>query len=379
MGSSSTVTTSAWPSRRLVLLVVLALLAAACSGGERPTLGGPATSDGGVDTAIPNRRDDIPPADDDSGEDGSDAMGDGSDGSVSTSTTEVGSGDGTTTTYPPVAEPTTPPPPGVGAVLSPSGVLVLVTGQIAGGYVIETPCGGTTTIPWGQPIGPVRVVLDPGHGGDEQGAIGSTGLTEAELNLALSRRLAAELTARSIPVALTRNSDYRIPIRRRAALADALAPAAFVSIHHNSPASAPSTEPGTEVYVQTGSDRSSRLGGLLYESVVDALEQFDVEWSSRVDAGVLTVVNDDGLDAYGINRHPQAPTALIEMAYLGNPKEETLLASEEYLVVASRALADAIENFLLTEEPGSGFVATPRQFNPSASTGGSGGCVDPVL
>ncbi|MGI9598222.1 MAG: N-acetylmuramoyl-L-alanine amidase family protein, partial [Acidimicrobiales bacterium] len=284
-----------------------------------------------------------------------------------------------TVPYPEITDEITPAQGGVRALLSPTGVLVGVTGQTSSGYVVETPCGGVTTLVWGQPIAGAQVVLDPGHGGDEAGANEGGQLTEAELNLRLARRTAAELTERSISVVLTRNGDYRIPISRRAALADSIGPEAFVSIHHNTPASRPSPQPGTEVFVQTASDRSRRLGGLLYEEVFGALSQFDVEWTSRDDAGVLSVVNDDGEDAYGIARYPTTTSALIEMAYLGNEKEAVLLATDDYLEAAAIALADGIQRFLTTEEPGTGFVDQPRVFNPSGVTGGTTGCVDPPL
>ena len=263
--------------------------------------------------------------------------------------------------------------------MSPAGVLVQVTAESDEGYVVTSPCGSPVVIPWGTPIGPVQVVIDPGHGGDEEGAVAESGLTEAELNLDLARRTAAELTRRSISVALTRNGDYRIPIRVRSALADALAPAAFVSIHHNTPASAPSPTPGTEVFVQSSSEQSRRLGGVLYEDVVAALGNFDVEWTARTDAGVLTVLDDQGDDSYGINRYPTTPSALVEMAYLGNPREAALLATDEYRDAAAVALADGLERFLTTDEAGSGFVDAPRSFTPSGETGGTDGCVDPVL
>ena len=349
-----------------------ALVVGACSGGERPTLieqTGAASLPGGITTAP-----------------------DGSDGPSGTTEATTGGADtgpaSTGTTGPSAVDPegtqpttaeTLPRTPGLGAVLSPTGILVRVEAETSSGYVVETPCGVPATISWGQPIGPVQVVIDPGHGGDEQGAVAETGLTEADLNLDLARRTAAELTRRGVAVALTRNGDYRIPISRRAALADALGAEAFVSIHHNSPASAPSPTPGTEVYVQSGSDPSRRLGGLLYEEVVAELSQFDVEWTSRSDAGVLVVLDGVGEDAYGIARYPTTPSALIELAYLGNPKEVALLVTDDYREAAAGALADGLERYLTTTDPGSGFVASPRRTDPGTDTGGTEGCVDPAL
>lgn len=283
------------------------------------------------------------------------------------------------TTYPEITADTTPPAAEERALITPTGVLVGLAGRTDAGFVVETPCGGLTEVAVGQVVSPMQVVIDPGHGGDEDGAVASTGLTEAELNLALARRTRDELDAKGIASILTRDGDYRIPITQRAALADRIAPAAFISIHHNTPASRPSETPGTEVYVQNGSEVSRRLGGLLYEEVFTALDQFDIAWTSRDDAGVLVVLNSEGDDSYGIARYPTTPSALVELAYLGNDAEVEFLATQEYLDVAAAAMADALERFLTTDDPGSGFVDEPRIFDPSGLTGGSTGCVDPAL
>lgn len=284
------------------------------------------------------------------------------------------------TTFPEITDETLPVEDGVFAVRSPTGVLLAVTGRTVAGRVVTTPCGNTTVLAGGDPVTDIQVVIDPGHGGDEAGAADVPELTEAMLNLDLARRTVAELEARSITAAMTRDADYRIPIRQRAALADAIAPEIFISIHHNTPASRPSSEPGTEVYVQEGSAESARLGGLLYEEVMAALSTFDdVEWTARDDAGVLVVLNDEGEDAYGIARYPTTPSALVEMAYLGNPSEAAMLATPEYLEVGAVALADGIERYLTSEAVGTAAAEQPRIFNPGGLTGGTTGCIDPAL
>lgn len=358
-------------------LALATLAVGACSSGERPTF---VDQGGAVDTipagtTNPRGTGDADP----SAATASTPMTGDAEAMSTVEPGQGGPGGEGTTTLPPITDDTLPRTPGLGAVLSPTGVLVEIEAETASGYVVRTPCGGRATIPWGQPLGPVQVVIDPGHGGDEQGAVGGTGLTEAELNLDVARRTATELTRRSIVVVLTRNGDYRVPISRRAALADALGAAAFVSIHHNTPASAPSAEPGTEVFVQSTSDPSRRLGGLVYEEVVDELSQFDVEWTSRSDAGVLMVLDQDGADAYGIARYPSTPSALVELAYIGNPREEALLVTDDYREAAAEALADGIERYLTTSDPGSGFIASPRRTEVGTDTGGTDGCVDPPL
>lgn len=226
-----------------------------------------------------------------------------------------------------------------------------------------------------------EVVIDPGHGGDESGALGPSGETEADLNLNVARRAAAILDSRGITVALTRTSDYRVPIRVRAAIADQLGASVLVSVHHNAPTPTPgpANGPGTEVFIQANSEESRRLGGLLYDEIVAALGVFDADWASRTDAGVLTVVNDSGEDAYGVNRYPETTSALAELAYLSNPTEAVVLATDEYRQAAASAVATAIVRFLETDAEGSGFIAEPRLFTPSGATGGDEGCVDPPL
>lgn len=356
--------------RRSIVAGALALAAATagCAVGERPTLvegGQGAASLPGIDNATPGSTDL-----------GSDPAG--GEGEAIAMGTDNDLGAGPTGTLPAPAD-TFPAPGGMTAAITPTGVLVEVVAAYDAGLVVTTPCGETTTVTGATAVGPVDVVLDPGHGGDERGAVASTGLTEADLNLRVARQAAAELTDRGWSVVLTRDGDHRVPISRRAALADAVAPEVLVSIHHNTPASAPSPKPGTEVYVQSTSDDARRLGGLLYEEVVDELSVYDVEWSARSDAGVLVVLDDGGEDAYGIARYPTTPAALVELAYLGNDKEVALLETDEYPVAAGRALADGIERYLTTADPGSGFQPTPRTYNPQSETGGTTGCVDPAL
>ncbi len=126
--------------------------------------------------------------------------------------------------------------------------------------------------------------------------------------------------------------------------------------------------PGTEVFIQSESEESKRLGGLLYEYVVSSLATVNgVVWHAAPDAGVLRVLNTRGEDTYGMMRLPETPTALIEVAYLNSREEAEFLATQEYLDLASVALADAIEAYLISEEPGSGFVDEPRRFTAQPS------------
>ena len=122
---------------------------------------------------------------------------------------------------------------------------------------------------------------------------------------------------------------------------------------------------------------SARLGGLLWEHTQAALGSFDVAWTAADDSGVMTVLNSRGDDAYGILRHPETTTALIELGYLSNRAEAEFFDTAEYPPAAAIALADAIERFLSTDETGSGFVEG-RVFNPRPGVS-QDVCEDPEL
>lgn len=282
-----------------------------------------------------------------------------------------------TTTLP---EPTTTSslPPQPLALITPSGVPVAILEAVDTGWRVLTPCGREALLPGGTPVGRVDVVLDPGHGGEADiGAVGPNGLTEKEINLAVARAVEERLHARGTSVLLTRTADYASILSARAALADAVQAELMVSIHHNAPTPGPSPTPGTEVFVQQGSGDSRRLGGLLHHQVVEALSSFEVAWTAAPDAGVMTVTNTRGSDAYGIIRHPDTTTALVEIGYISNRAEAELFATPEYLEVVADALADAISAYLETDMTGGRHVEG-RVFNPAFGIGG-GVCVDPAL
>ena len=264
----------------------------------------------------------------------------------------------------PAADGAVSPPPVPAALLTPAGVPVAVLESTGGGYLVRTPCGSVAEVAGGAPIAPVRVVLDPGHGGPaDPGTVGPNGLIERDLNLTLTVATLGELTARGISATLTRTGDYGVSRTVRAAFADALGAEALVSIHHNGPTWSPMAAPGTEVYRQSKSDESARLAGLLYEEITEALNEFEgVEWSGLQDAGVKRIVWPNGGDVLGLIRLPATPAVLIEFGYLTNASEAALFARQEYIDAASKAAADGIAAYLETDRPGRGFIATPRVY-----------------
>ena len=214
-------------------------------------------------------------------------------------------------------------------MITETGVPVQILSTLGDQRFVMTPCGRIGTVVGGEPLFDIQVVLDPGHGGPiDTGAVGPNGLVERDLNMDLSLATKAELEARGITVALTRTRDYATILATRAAFADALRADLMVSVHHNAPAGFPSELPGTEVFVQSDSPESRRLGEVLYATVVDALATAEgVAWTTAGDAGVLRVLSTEGEDAYGMIRRPATPTALIELGYLANASEAAYFAT----------------------------------------------------
>ncbi len=271
----------------------------------------------------------------------------------------------------------TTPQPTLG-LITPTGVSVAVVEESTGRYEVTTPCGNEAVVFDGTPLTPVDIVLDPGHGGNEIGAVGGNELTESGLNLELSELTAAKLRRGGFTVALTRTGDYRVPLVNRVVFAEHMGAEMLVSIHHNGPNASSSDTPGTEVFVPQNAPEAIRLGGLLHEAVFDALDGYDLDWTSARDAGVFNVIDDEGEDAYGIIRRPSIPVALVEMGYLSNPSEAAFYATDEYLQVASEALVAAITEWLADPLAAGTPMTEPRFFSPRG-TGGVAGCEDPEL
>ncbi|MDQ4070691.1 MAG: N-acetylmuramoyl-L-alanine amidase [Actinomycetota bacterium] len=295
------------------------------------------------------------------------------------------------TTLPPVTTvaPTTtttaePDPATAKAVVTERGIVVPVVNPLGEGWVVRTPCHATANLSWsaGRHAGSPAIVLDPGHGGAEPGAVSPSGLAEAPVNLNVSRYTKAALEAEGVSVLLTRTGDYEVTLATRSEIARSVDPKAFVSIHHNAEPDGPRDGPGTETYYQIGSADSKRLAGLIYEEVVRALSQYKVAWVADTDAGAKYRPGRSGGDYYAMLRQPgKVVSVLVEGAFVSNPPEAELLARPEVQKVEGEAIARGIIRYLTTRDPGSGFVEPyPRVDPPSVpGTGPARRCRDPEL
>jgi len=301
-----------------------------------------------------------------------------------------------TTAIEPPATPSTPPPtaplpttPGfpairlgdhVRAVQTPNGIVLPAVGAQGGMWQVLTPCGGVAAVP-GRPLPGAHVVLDPGHGGGEPGAVSPSGQREADLNLDVALRVRDLLRAEGATVVLTRDRDVRMTLATRAAIARSLDPLAFVSIHHNAAPLGKGTTPGSELYHQLDVPPSQRLAGLLWEELQAHLSPFGSDWAAGDQPGARARRSArTGDDYYGVLRHAGDVTAVLsEAVFLSNPAEDALLRTPAFRDAEARAIATAILRFARTDDPGSGFVPTEEVSTPAGGGGGPSGCVDPPL
>ena len=328
--------------RPTALAVVLLWMAAACSSGDDP-----GAAVGRSDEAVPT-------------------------------TTEA------PTTVPATTTTVEPDPATAKAVVTASGLVVPVINPMADGWVVRTPCNATATLSRarGRPAGSPVIVLDPGHGGAEPGAVSPNGLIEAAVNLAVARHAQEALQAAGVTTLLTRTADYEVELPTRSEIARNVDPKAFVSIHHNAEPDGPRDGPGAETYYQIGNADSKRLAGLLYEEIVKAMSQYRVAWVADRDAGAKYRPGRNGGDYYAMLRQPgKVVSALAELAFISNPPEAELIARPDVQKVEGEAVARGIIRYLTTRDPGSGFTEPyPRVDPPSVPGTGTGRpCRDPQL
>lgn len=187
---------------------------------------------------------------------------------------------------------------------------------------------------------PQTVIVDPGHGGADVGAVGPTGLHESDVTLAIAKRVEEALHRRGVPVALTRTQDSTVPLEERPDLAQRYGGVLFVSIHAN--ASRDPTVTGTETYYKT--PESQPLAALVQSELVKAL--------GEPDRGVRRA------DFYVLVNTPM-PAVLVEVAFISNPREEAMLRDPAVQQRAADAIARAVARFLATYAPAAQGDAAP--------------------
>jgi N-acetylmuramoyl-L-alanine amidase len=219
------------------------------------------------------------------------------------------------------------------------------------------------------------VVIDPGHGGEQEGAVSPRGEREKDLALQISRRLAARLRRAGARVVLTRTADVSVPLAARAAVANAIRADLFVSIHLNSmpTAEARRVSRGVETYFLSADatdasatavaarENADRLAGEPeidpddpVAAILNDLEHAEaLRSSSRLAQAVHgRLVSSVGAEDRGVKQAPffvlagaRMPAVLVEVGFISNAAEAEQLGSRAHQDRIAAAIADGVAAF----------------------------------
>ncbi len=227
---------------------------------------------------------------------------------------------------------------------------------------------------------PIVVVLDPGHGGEDPGAVGKRGTREKDVVLTIARKLKDRFDEGSnFRVALTRDADYFVPLHHRVARARKLRADLFVSVHadafvtpqaHGSSVFALSERGATSLAARWLANKENdadliggvNLGnkdGFLARTLLDLSQTAQINDSLKLGKLVLAelgevnrlhkpVVEQAG---FAVLKAPDIPSILVETAFISNPEEERKLRDARYQEKMAEAIADGIKRYFAKNPP----------------------------
>jgi N-acetylmuramoyl-L-alanine amidase len=179
------------------------------------------------------------------------------------------------------------------------------------------------------------IVIDPGHGGDDPGAIGIDDLRECDVTLVVSRRIAMLvplLTSRNVTPVLTHGGEGK-SLSARCRSANDIDAALFVSIHCN--AFADSNAHGFECFTSRGDTGADVVASRVYEDVSLAFPNLKLrtDWT---DGDI------DKEAGYYVLKHTRMRAVLIELGFITNSADHALLTNPSLMHLLSRAISRAI-------------------------------------
>ena len=226
----------------------------------------------------------------------------------------------------------------------------------------------------------LTVVIDPGHGGEDPGAVGRAGTYEKNVTLAIGRRLRDMIVAdHGLRVAMTRDGDFFVPLRTRVAKARAVQADLFVSIHAD--AWIRPDARGSSVFALSENGASSTAAAWMArrENDADQIGGINLASADRNLARVLldlstTAQINDSLKlgnavlrelervnrlhkprveqaGFAVLKAPDIPSILVETAFISNPEEEARLRDDDYQEQMARALLIGIKRYFAQTPP----------------------------
>ena len=226
----------------------------------------------------------------------------------------------------------------------------------------------------------VTVVIDPGHGGEDPGAIGRRGTYEKDVTLSVARHLKAKIDAEpNMRSLLTRDADFFIPLQQRVAKARRVRADLFVSIHAD--AFIKSTARGSSVFVlsENGATSSAArwlaqrenaadlIGGVnldvkdphLARTLLDLSQTATINDSLKLGKSVLAELGNINTlhkahveqAGFAVRKAPDIPSILVETAFISNPDEEKRLTNGAYQDKMAEAILRGIKRYFAKNPP----------------------------
>lgn len=226
----------------------------------------------------------------------------------------------------------------------------------------------------------VTIALDPGHGGEDPGAVGARGTLEKDIVLAIAKRLKFKIEEQpNMRVMLTRDGDYFVPLGTRVAKARKVQADLFVSIHADA-FMKPSAR-GSSVFVLSEKGASSSAARWLAnkENLADSIggvnmKRHDFQLASvLLDLSTTAQINDSmklgkavlreiggfarlhkasvEQAGFAVLKAPDIPSILIETAFISNPEEEAKLRDNGYQDQIASAIMKGIKNYFAKNPP----------------------------
>ncbi|MZP30138.1 AMIN domain-containing protein [Heliobacterium undosum] len=192
----------------------------------------------------------------------------------------------------------------------------------SGGLRIRIP--GTTAL---RRAGIPLILLDPGHGGSDPGALGPTGKQEKDFTLPMALKVRDLLVKQDVDVLLTRSVDMDVSLADRGTINNRIRPDLFFSIHAN--AAARSEAGGTETWMCAENGRS----------LAEAIQRKVQPATGRDDRGVKQA-------NFYVLRTSEVPAALLETVFISNAEEENLLFKADFQDRVARAIVAAMMEYL---------------------------------
>ncbi|QCR33000.1 SH3 domain-containing protein [Lysinibacillus sp. SGAir0095] len=172
----------------------------------------------------------------------------------------------------------------------------------------------------------VTLVIDPGHGGNDKGTTGARGTNEKDINLKTVELLKSKLRSAGAEVIMTRESDVYVDLRKRVSISHQYESDAFISIHYDA------------------TDDSSISGFTTYYT-----NSYQQELAKYVHEGLSkkVTIRDRGVQPgnYLVTRENKQAAILIELGYLSNPSEESIVTTDFYREQATLGIYQGILNY----------------------------------